>query len=99
MAMTLSAPNINALRLTNWPAAPNGNGVPALNVAVKCAEISRRRNVGKTNDFVIGNAVRNFQRSNIGKGDASVLRLASGVAAHHVGVTKKAGWRGSHHFL
>ena len=79
--------------LADRAAAPDGDRVARLDVAVLRAHVSGRENVGQEEHLLVGNPGRDLQRAHVGKRHARVLRLSAGVAAHHVGVAKQTGGR------
>jgi hypothetical protein len=40
-------------------------------------------------DFFIGQIILDLQRADIREGDANILSLAAGVAAHHMGIPEE----------
>ena len=56
--------------LSDRTRAPNGNRVARLDIAIFRRLITRRENIRKKNDLFIFKSVGNFQRSDIGEGNA-----------------------------
>ena len=86
------AEQIGALdrELTDRTAAPDRHRVARLDLAVLGRHVAGREDVGEKQDLLVGEGVRHLQRSDVGKRDARVFRLAAGIAAVHVRVAEQA---------
>src|SRR5581483_6449351 len=65
-------------------------------VAVFGGHVAGGEDVGEEDDLFVGNAVGDFDGTDVGEGNAGELCLSAGVAAEHVGVTEEAGGRVAH---
>lgn len=83
MPMTRPAPSIKALLIANCPTGPqppHGHGIAGLYVAVLRRHVPRGENIGKEENLLVGQAIRHFDRPNIGKRHPNVLRLSPRIA-------------------
>src|SRR5947209_11257124 len=74
-------------------AAPDGDDVAPLDLAVLGCHVPRREDVGQEQDLLVRQAIRDLERADVGVGHAGVLGLAPGVPTKHVRVAEDAGRR------
>ena len=94
MAMTRAAPSMKALAMANWPTGPQPQTAtvsPGLDLGILGRHVAGGKDVGEEEDFFVGQIAFDLQRTDVGEGHAHVLRLAAGVAAHHVRVAEETG--------
>ena len=87
----LGAEQVRALdrELTDRAAAPDGDRVARLDLAVVGRHVAGREDVREKEDLLVGQRVRHLQRPDVGKRHARVFRLAAGIAAVHVRVAEQ----------
>jgi hypothetical protein len=71
-------------------AAPDGDGVARLDVAVLGGHVAGREDVAEEEHLLVVDALGNLHRPHVGVGHARVLGLPARVAAHHVRVAEDA---------
>ena len=76
-------------KLGDRTASPNGDGVAGFNIGVHGSKVAGRINIGEEHQLLIRNSFRHFERPDIGERHARILRLATGVSAHHVRISEK----------
>ena len=76
--------------LAHGAQAPDGDGVALLDVAVLRGLVGGGEDVGQEQHLFVVQAVRDLDRADIAERDADVLRLAPGIAAHHVRIAEQA---------
>jgi len=81
--------NAGDRKLPNGPASPDCNGVAGLYLSILGRHIPCRKDVGQEQDFFIGKIVLDLQWPNIRERNPHVLRLATGVASHHMRVPEE----------
>ena len=102
MAITRSAPSRKALLIANCPTGPQpqiGDRLAAFEVAEIGGHEAGREDVRQKQDLLVAQALRHLDRADVGVGHAQVLRLATGIAAEHVGIAEQAGRRMSPQLL
>jgi hypothetical protein len=77
--------------LADRPAAPDSNCFAALDVAKIGGHVAGRENVGQKQDLLIGQSVRNLDRSDVGIGHTKIFSLAAGISAAKVRVAEQPG--------
>jgi hypothetical protein len=85
--------------LADGAAAPHGNGVAWLDVAVFSGHVSRRKDVGKEQDLFVRKPVLDLERAHVGEGHARVFGLTAGEAAGQVRVSEDSRRRVAEHLL
>ena len=100
--MTRSAPSRYALLIANRPdrpASPDRDRVARLDVAHLGAHVAGRQDVGEEEHLLVGEAVLDLERPDVGERHARELGLAAGKAAGEVRVAERARRRVAHHLL
>src|SRR5918999_1294786 len=88
----LGAEQVRALdgELTDGSAAPHGDDVAPLDLAVLNRHVARWQDVRKEQHLLVRYSIRNFERTHVGERYTRVFGLPSGIAAEHVRVPEDA---------
>ena len=78
--------------LPDRPATPDRDGIAVLDLGVLGGHIAGRKDVGQKERLLVGDAVGNLDRADIGHRYAKILGLAAAVAAEHVAEAEEASW-------
>ena len=76
--------------LADRAAAPDRDGVAALQVAEVGGHVAGRKNVRQKEHLLVAQSLRHLDRADVGIGHTEVFGLAAGVAAQHVRVAEQA---------
>ena len=93
MAMTRSAPKQESAldrELADGAAAPDGDGLAALQITEISRHEARGEDVGQEKDLFVAQSLRHLDWADVGIGDAEIFGLAAGIAAEHVRVAEEA---------
>src|SRR5690606_34035155 len=77
--------------LTHRPGTPDGHGVGGLDIALRRGLPAGRQDVAEKQHLLVGHAVGDHHRADVGVGHADVFGLAARVAAGEVGVAVEPG--------
>src|SRR5579872_1883721 len=92
IAITRAAPSMNALAIANCPTGPQPQTATAsffLDLGIPGSHVPSRKKVRKEKHFFIRKVVLDFDWADIREGHTNVLRVTTGIPAHHVGVAKQ----------